>query len=133
MRGGGRKDVSHAPENCSKIGMDISAHLRGSPMRSDGSTPEPDPEPSPDATGPTPAALPRFDTKPYQTTGPAPLLGILLLCTVLPVTGFLVGLLASVIARWFYFVVLFPVIMGFLVGGVGWLLVKVGKARGPVV
>jgi hypothetical protein len=100
-------------------------------VTNDSITPEPDPRPE-DATPERPSP-PRFDTEPYRVTGPSPLAGTLLLIAVLPVAGLLVGLLGSYISQWFNPVVLFPLAMGALVGGMGWVLVKAGKARGPVV
>jgi hypothetical protein len=109
-------------------------------MTSDAITPEPDPRPEPGgitpepgATNPEPPPAPRFDTEPYRVVNPAPFLGTMVLLFVLPVAGLVIGLVASVIAQWFYLVILFPVGMGVLAGLVGMFLVTVGKARGTFV
>jgi hypothetical protein len=71
-------------------------------MSNDGITPEPSPN-SVENVQQAPEPV-RFDTMPYQVTGPSPIVGTLLLFTVLPVAGILVGLLFSVIAQWMYLV-----------------------------
>jgi hypothetical protein len=83
---------------------------------------------------PAPASTaPRFDTEPYVVTGPTPVFGTLLLFTLLPLAGLLVGMLTSVIEQWIYLIILFPIGMGLIVGVVGNRLVKLGKARSAVV
>jgi hypothetical protein len=101
-------------------------------MSSDAITPNPNPNPKPNAeAAPAPEPPPRFDTEPYRLTNAHPPLGTLLLLTALPAAGVLIGLLTSIVAQRLYLVVLFPALMGLAAGGVGWVLVKVGKARGP--
>jgi hypothetical protein len=78
-------------------------------------------------------ALRRFNTEPYRVTGPSPPAGTLLLVMVLPAAGFLIGLVTSLFAQWLYLTVVYPIAMGSLAGVVGWALIRIGKARGPIV
>jgi hypothetical protein len=102
-------------------------------MTSDAVTPEPDSRPQPGDITLEPLAGRRFDAEPYRITGPAPLAGMLLLIIALPAAGLAIGLLTSYIAQWLYLVILFPFAMGALAGGVGWVLVRVGKAHTPAI
>jgi hypothetical protein len=82
---------------------------------------------------PTPAAAaPRFDAVPYRSAGSSPFGGTLLLFAGLAIAGLAVGLIASLVAQVLYLVVIFPIVMGLLVGGAGAVLVKRGKVRGPM-
>jgi hypothetical protein len=107
-------------------------------MNDDAVTPEPDPlaEPSAEPAAPAPAPAlpaPRFDTQPYYEYNPPAPTGALLLLTGMSVAGFLVGLIASVISNWIYLVIIFPAIMGAVLGGIGTFLVRAGKARAKFV
>jgi hypothetical protein len=107
-------------------------------MNDDAVTPEPDPLPGPSAeaepAAPAPGLpAPRFDTQPYYVYNPPAPTGALLLLTGMSVAGFLVGLIASVISHWLYLVVIFPIGMGVVLGGIGSFLVKFGKARAKFV
>ena len=91
--------------------------------------PEPVSDPSgAEETPPPPPVRPRFGTAPYYLS-PPPFLGLLLLFTALPALGLLVGLLTSVVSQWLYLMIIFPLIMGAIVGAFGRRIVKRAKVR----
>ena len=107
-------------------------------MSSDNITPEPRPDPTSSAITPEPVAEvpspppPRFQTEPYVPDGNFPALGLALTLGGGLVAAVLVGFLAGVIGQWFYLVVLFPLLIGLALGGVGMAFIKVGKLRSPL-
>ncbi|MGH7174448.1 MAG: hypothetical protein ACRELG_29630, partial [Gemmataceae bacterium] len=107
-------------------------------MSSDNITPEPNPDPAPSAITPEPVPEapspppPRFQTQPYVPDGNFPPLGLALTLGGGLMAAVLVGFLASVIGQWFYLVVLFPLLIGLALGGVGMAFIKIGKLRSPL-
>jgi hypothetical protein len=75
----------------------------------------------------------RFEPWPYQPEGGVSGYGVpvLLLCMVLG--GVLFGWLAALISQWMYLVIVFPCAIGLGVFGAGYLGVRIGKVRSPVV
>ena len=107
-------------------------------MSSDDFTPEPKPVSTPSGIAPeplaeaTPLPLPRFQTQPCVPDGNFPPLGLALTLGGGLAAAVFVGFLASVIGQWFYLVVLFPILIGLALGGVGMAFIKVGKLRNPL-
>lgn len=107
-------------------------------MSSDAITPEPNPNPLPSAIPPEPAPEaappppPRFEAQPYAPDGSFPPLGLALTLGGGLVAAVILGYVASVIGQWFYLVVVFPVVIGFALGGVGMAFIKIGKLRSPL-
>lgn len=106
-------------------------------MASDDIAPQLQPEPTPSAITPEavpePAPLPppRFEVQPYTADGNFPPLGLALTLGGGLAAAVLVGFLASFIGQWFYLVVLFPFLIGLVLGGVGMAFIKAGKLRNP--
>jgi hypothetical protein len=71
----------------------------------------------------------RFDVAPYQPDGGCPLLGVLLLGIVMLAAAVGLGWLTSYVGQWFYLVLLAPVGLGFVLAGLGWLMVTGTKVR----
>lgn len=92
-----------------------------------------DPEiPAPEM--PVAPSLPRdlaFDTQPYVPDGGFSAVGLLVLLIGLGAAGIGMGALAYFVSQWFYLILLFPVAIGIVIGGVGMVLVKTGKVRAP--
>lgn len=101
-------------------------------------TPEPNADPIAPATTPEaipetpPAPPPRFDAQPYAPDGSAPPLGLGLTLGGGLVAAVVVGSLIGIIGQWLYLVLLFPLMIGFALGGIGMGLIKVGKLRNPL-
>jgi hypothetical protein len=106
-------------------------------MSSDAITPEPLPEPTPAAITPepapeaAPAPPPRFETQPYRPDGSAPPAALAMTLAGVLVAAVVIGFVASFLGQWFYLVLLFPLFMGFALGGAGMGLIRVGKLRNP--
>lgn len=73
----------------------------------------------------------RFDATPYVPDGGFSIIGLLMLFVGLAVAGILMGVVTHYISRFIYLILVFPMLIGFAVGGVGALLVKWGKVRSP--
>lgn len=105
-------------------------------MSSDNITSEPNPDPTPSALPPEPVAEPtpppHFEAQPYVPDGNFPPLGLALTLGGGLVAAVLVGWLAGFIGQWFYLVVLFPIVIGLALGGIGMVFIKVGKLRSPL-
>ncbi len=83
---------------------------------------------------PAAPALPReltFDTQPYVPDGGFSAVGLLVLLIGLGAAGIAMGALAYFVSQWFYLILLFPFVIGMVIGGVGMVLVKAGKVRAP--
>jgi hypothetical protein len=107
-------------------------------MSSDAITPEPNPDPARPAATPEPRAdelplpPPNFATQPYAPDGSAPPAGLALTLGGGLAAAVVVGLLAGIIGQWFYLVLLFPLLIGLILGAVGMGLIRVGKLRNPL-
>lgn len=83
----------------------------------------------------TETTLPRdlqFDAVPYQSDGGFSGPGLIMLLLGLSAAGIGLGALVHVIGQWIYLVVLFPIAIGFFLGGLGTYLIKTGKVRSPL-
>lgn len=81
------------------------------------------------------ATLPRdlqFDAVPYQPDGGFSGPGLIMLILGLGAAGIGLGALVHFIGQWIYLVVLFPIAIGFFLGGLGAYLIKTGKVRSPL-
>lgn len=79
-------------------------------------------------------ALPRdtrFDVTPYVPDGGFSAVGLIVLLLGLAVAGVIMGVVCHYVSKWFYMIVVFPMVIGFVIGGVGSVLVKTGKVRAP--
>lgn len=75
---------------------------------------------------------PRFEPTPYRAEGGySPGSSALLLIASLA-TGLVLGLVFGFVRRWFYLILVFPVLIGLAVGGVGYWAVRQGKVRSTV-
>ncbi len=73
----------------------------------------------------------RFDATPYVPDGGFSVVGLVMLFVGLAVAGIIMGVVTHYISRFIYLILVFPMLIGFAVGGVGALLVKWGKVRSP--
>ncbi|HQR08864.1 MAG TPA: hypothetical protein PLN21_18735 [Gemmatales bacterium] len=73
----------------------------------------------------------RFDASPYVPDGGFSVVGLLMLFVGLAIAGIIMGVITHYVSRFIYFILVFPMLIGFAVGGVGALLVKWGKVRSP--
>jgi len=92
--------------------------------------PEPAPETAPEPEVPTPA--PRFDVEPYRPRWTAPVLGTLLTFAGLAAAAAGIGYLVHLVQPYAYWVLIFPMAMGLLLGVAGVGLVRAFKLRNPV-
>lgn len=82
---------------------------------------------------PVNAPLPqRFDVVPYTSDGGATLAGLLQLASILCSVGILLGLIIGFVSQWIYLIVIFPLLMGALVGWVGKKTIERYKIRRPM-
>lgn len=75
---------------------------------------------------------PRFETTPYRAEGGFTPIGSGLLLFGSLLGGLILGVLAGFISRWFYLVLLFPMLIGAGVAGIGYLAIRHGKVRNSV-
>lgn len=83
---------------------------------------------------PTTPVLPlhtRFDATPYVPDGGFSIVGLVILFVGLAAAGIVMGVITHYVSKLIYFILVFPMLIGFAVGGVGALLVKWGKVRSP--
>ncbi|MEZ6064274.1 MAG: hypothetical protein R3B90_00875 [Planctomycetaceae bacterium] len=73
-----------------------------------------------------------FDAQPYRPDGGLSIGGLLQLVGLLGLTGIILGAIASWISQWFYLVLMFPIGIGALVGGVGNWGIKQFRIRRPL-
>lgn len=71
----------------------------------------------------------KFEPKPYRHDGGFTPFNIFLLSITLGLVGYFLGILVSWIGQYFYLIILFPLIMGGIVGVVGAFMVKKLKIR----
>lgn len=74
-----------------------------------------------------------FDVRPYRPDGGFSLSGLVILTLVTCLAGALSGLLAGFIGHYFFVIVLYPIVMGFVIGAAGAFGVRAGRVRMPVV
>jgi hypothetical protein len=65
------------------------------------------------------AAVPRFETAPYQPDGGCPPAGVMLMLSTALAAAVALGWLVSLIGQWFYLILLFPIGLGAGVGAAG--------------
>ncbi|HMP17209.1 MAG TPA: hypothetical protein PKD72_09320, partial [Gemmatales bacterium] len=70
-----------------------------------------------------------FETQPFQPDGGFGIGGMLALLLILGAAAVGIGALAYYISQFFYFIFLFPFLMGLVLGAVAVALVKIGKIR----
>lgn len=73
----------------------------------------------------------RFDAAPYVPDGGFSVLGMAMLFLGLALAGILLGVITFFISKLIYFILIFPMLIGFALGGIGAFLVKRGKIRSP--
>lgn len=73
----------------------------------------------------------RFDATPYVPDGGFSIVGLLMLFIGLAIAGIVMGVITHYVSKLIYFILVFPMLIGFAVGGVGALFVKWGKVRSP--
>lgn len=71
--------------------------------------------------------------RPYKPDGVTPLNGLLSLLGAMVVTGLVLGFAAHHIQKLFWLIILFPLGMGFVLGGVGVWCIGKGKIRNRLV
>jgi hypothetical protein len=71
----------------------------------------------------------RYDPEPYRADGGFSLLGLPIFLGILFLAGVALGALVGFVKQWFYLVVLFPLLAGAAVGGVGLVGLRLGKMR----
>ena len=85
--------------------------------------------PTPPATGAAPALT--FDVEPYRADGGFHWSGVSLVIGVLGIAGPVLGFVAHLIGQWFWLILIFPIFLGFALGGIGTLALRWGKVRSP--
>jgi hypothetical protein len=78
------------------------------------STPEPDPQ----------ASLGNYEAVPFRPDGGIAFAHALQLTGILGLTGIALGIVASFISRYFWFVAVFPILIGCVIGGIGTVCIK---------
>ncbi|HEX2971470.1 MAG TPA: hypothetical protein VHP11_04015 [Tepidisphaeraceae bacterium] len=80
----------------------------------------------------TPAsALPRYTVMPYKPDGGYTIPGMMMLISSLVLAGGLLGFVAHGVSNYFYLIVLFPVLIGLALGGIGICMTRKGRIRNP--
>ena len=79
---------------------------------------------------PSPAV---YDVRPYKPDGGAEGSGILMLVSALAFVGAALGFAAHWVSQYFYLIILFPILIGFVVGAVGVRMVRQGRVRNPLI
>lgn len=74
-----------------------------------------------------------FQARPYRPCGGFSLNGLVILTAIICLAGALVGFLAGFIGHYFFVIVLYPIVMGFVIGAAGAFGVKTGRVRRPIV
>lgn len=74
-----------------------------------------------------------FHAQPYRPDGGFSLGGLVILTCVTCLAGALSGLLAGFIGHYFFVIVLYPIVMGFVIGAAGAFGVRIGRVRMPAV
>jgi hypothetical protein len=97
------------------------------------SQPRPSADEGDDEDRPQPRRKWRFDVKPYRPDGGVTVMGVVLMLGIECSAGLLLGLLSGFIGHWFYLVLLFPILIGGGLGGVGILGIRLGRVRNPLV
>lgn len=95
-------------------------------MSDDAAKPEEVPPPVPEMPAP------RFEVSPFQPDGGAPPGGLALLLGGMLMAAVVLGFLTSMIAQWFYLVLVFPFGLGMALGAAGAVLVYKGRIRNPM-
>src|SRR5438034_170826 len=86
----------------------------------------------PTQQAPTPQpTLPTFPTPPYTPHHGYTAGGLLMLIAALGTIGAILGYITHLIASHFYFIILFPLLIGLAIGAIGSRMVKVGRLRNP--
>lgn len=70
-----------------------------------------------------------FPTTPYRPEGGFNPVGAVLLLVASLLSGLMLGILAGLVARWLYIVLIFPVLIGGIVGAVGYGVIRLAKVR----
>jgi len=73
----------------------------------------------------------RFDATPYVPDGGFSVLGLVMLFVGLGIAGLVMGVITFYVSKLIYFILIFPMLIRFAVGGIGAFLVKRGKVRSP--
>jgi hypothetical protein len=73
----------------------------------------------------------RFDTTPYRADGGFGMLGSGILIGLSMLAAVALGWLVSFVEQWIYLILIFPLLIGAIVGVVGILAIKLGKVRSP--
>ncbi len=73
----------------------------------------------------------RFDATPYVPDGGFGVVGLVMLFLGLAVAGIVMGVITFYVSKLIYFILVFPMVIGVVIGGIGAFLVKRGKVRSP--
>ncbi len=73
----------------------------------------------------------RFDATPYVPDGGFGVVGLVMLFLGLAVAGVVMGVITFYVSKLIYFILVFPMVIGVVIGGIGAFLVKRGKVRSP--
>jgi hypothetical protein len=87
--------------------------------------------PSPAAAAPVGETALRFETAPYRPDGGFGMIGSGILIGLSMLAAVAVGWVVSFIGQWFYLILLFPLLIGGIVGVVGIGAITLGKVRSP--
>lgn len=82
---------------------------------------------------PSAPASGRFDVTPYRADGGFAASGVVMLITALAIAGAVIGFIAFQVSKLFYLIILFPIVIGLVVGFVGVKMTKAGRVRNPVI
>lgn len=75
--------------------------------------------------------LPHFTTAVYRPDNGFSPAGAAILVSKLAVTAVLLGYLTSLVSQWFYLIIIFPFVLGAVLGAVGRVGIRFGKVRNP--
>ena len=75
--------------------------------------------------------FPTYDAKPYRPDGGLTGTGVVMLVCALGFIGGVLGFVAHLVAQYFYLIILFPILIGLALGGIGAVMAKHGRVRNP--
>lgn len=74
-----------------------------------------------------------FEPRPYRPDGGFSFSGLAILTFITCLAGAVIGVIGGVIAQFFFLIILFPLVMGVVIGAAGAFGVKTGRVRMPIV
>lgn len=82
-------------------------------------------------SGPAETQFSKYNIKPYQPDGGFEIPGVMMLLSALAIAGAALGFLAHWASNYFYLIILFPLLIGFVLGTIGMRMVRQGRVRNP--